>query len=153
MIRQYEQEHVPQIEVPRDFQWSRAVLASLIVGAVLIIVPRGSPWEGLAFSEPVIMGRYFPGMPVGVVWLIHLALSVVYGVVVCRFVASYRIRRALVTAALAGLALYVLNVAVVTAVWHTASTHELPVIFTHIVFGLLTAGAYRGLLRRRAIVT
>src|SRR5438270_13496059 len=111
MIRHYEQRQVPQVETPRIFQWNRAVLAGLIAGAILIIIPRGSPWEGLAFSEPVIMGRYFPGMPVGLVWLVHLALSIVYGMVVCRFVASYRIWRALVTAGLAGLSLYVLNFA------------------------------------------
>jgi hypothetical protein len=151
MTRQYEQPHVPQVEIPRVFQWHQAVLAGLIAGAVLIIVPRGSPWEGLAFSEPVIMGRYFPGTPVGLVWLIHLALAVVYGLVVCRFVASYRIRRALVTAALAGLALYIANLAVVSLIWHANTRHEIPIIFTHIVFGLITTGAYRGLLRRRVI--
>lgn len=153
MARQYVQERVPQVEIPREFQWPRAVLAGLIAGAILIVVPRGSPWEGMAFSEPVIMGRYFPGTAVGLVWLIHLALAIVYGLVVCRFVASYRIWRALVTAGLAGLALYVLNLAVVSLIWHAGPRHEIPVIFTHIVFGLLAAGAYRGLLRRRVIET
>ena len=97
------------------------------------------------------MGRYFPGMPVGLVWLIHLALAIVYGLVVCRFVASYRIQRALVTAGLAGLALYILNFAVVSFIWRAAPRNEVSVVFTHIVFALIAAGAYRGLLRRRVV--
>jgi hypothetical protein len=36
-------------------------------------------------------------------------------------------------------------------IWHANTRHEIPVIFTHIVFGLITTGAYRGLLRRRVI--
>ena len=152
MTRQYSQEPAPQMEIPRGFQWSRAVMVGFIAGAILLIVPRGSPWEGLAFSEPVVMGRYFPGMAVPLVWLIHLGISIVYGVVISRFVASYRIARALVTGALAGLALYILNLAVVKLLWHSGAPNELPVIFTHIVFGLIAAGAYRGLLRRRVIV-
>jgi len=152
MTRQYEQPPVPQVEIPREFQWQRALLAGLIAGAILIILPRGSPWEGMAFSDPVIMGRHFPGTSVPLVWLIHLALAVVYGFVICRFIASYRILRALVTAGLAGLALYILNLAVVSLIWQAGPSHEIPVIFTHIVFGLITAGAYRGLLRRRIAV-
>src|SRR5256885_11751583 len=100
-MRQYEQVRPQEVAPPTRIQWSRAVAAGFIAGAILIIVPRGSPWEGLAFSEPVIMGRYFPGMSVALVWLIYLALSVLYGIVVCRFIASYRIWRALVTACLA----------------------------------------------------
>src|SRR2546430_17220405 len=98
MTRQYEQVRPPELAAPTEIQWGRAIGAGFIAGAILIIVPRGSPWEGLAFSEPVVMGRYFPGMPVGLVWLIHLGLAILYGLVICRFVASYRIARALVTA-------------------------------------------------------
>src|SRR5437762_1586737 len=129
-MRQYEQVRPQEVAPPTRIQWSRAVAAGFIAGAILIIVPRGSPWEGLAFSEPVVMGRYFPGMPVGLVWLIHLGLAIFYGLVICRFVASYRIARALVTAGLAGLALYILNFSVVSFIWHSGGGNEVPVLFT-----------------------
>src|SRR5256885_16783864 len=148
-MRQYEQVRPQEVAPPTRIQWSRAVAAGFIAGAILLIVPRGSPWEGLAFSEPVIMGRHFPGMPVGLVWLIHLAVAILYSLIICRLIASSRIGRALVMAVLVGLVLYVLNLAGVAFIWHAAPTSEVPVIFTHIVFALIAAGAYRGLLRRR----
>ena len=151
-MRQYEQVRPQEVAPPTRIQWSRAVAAGFIAGAILILVPRGSPWEGLAFSEPVIMGRHFPGMAVGLVWLIHLAVAIVYSLVICRLIAPYRIRRALVMAALGGLGLYILNLAVVSFVWQAAPHNEVPVIFTHIVFALIAGGAYRGLLRRTVVI-
>jgi hypothetical protein len=147
-MRRYEHVEPPELENPFRFQPNRAMAAGLIAGAILILIPRGSPWEGMAFSEPVIMGRHFPGLPLSLVWPIHLSLSVVYGLFVCRVVAPYRIRRAIVIAGLAGLVLYVLNLAVAAAVWGVSPSDEIPVVFTHFVFALIAAGAYRGFLRR-----
>jgi hypothetical protein len=67
-------------------------------------------------------------------------------------IATYRIQRALVMAALAGLLLYVINLGVVAFFWGAQGSTEIPVIFTHVVFALITAGAYRGLLKRQAVV-
>jgi hypothetical protein len=150
-MNRYYDENRPRAEIPRTFQPSKALAAGFIAAAILIVVPRGSPWGGLAFSEPVVMGRHFPGIPLGLIWLTQLGLGVVYGFIICRIVATYRIRRALVTAALAGLVLYVVNLAVVSLIWKTASQYEVSVIVTHLVFALITAGAYRGLLRRRIV--
>jgi hypothetical protein len=88
-------------------------------------------------------------MPLALGWLTHLALAVVYALVICRLIACYRIQRALVMGALGGLVLYVLNLTVVALIWRGTAVNEVPVLFTHIVFALITAGAYRGLLRRR----
>jgi len=46
---------------------------------------------------------------------------------------------------------YDLNLAVVAFIWHASPTNEVPVIFTHIVYALIAAGAYRGLLHRRVV--
>ena len=151
MIRRYEHIEPPALENPSQVQWGRAVAAGLIAGAILLVIPRASPWEGMAFSDPVIMGRYFPGTPLALAWLIHLALSIGYGLFICRVVWPYRIRRALVIAGLAGLVVYILNLAIVSFVWGVTGRDEIPVIFTHIVFALFTAGAYRGLLKRKVM--
>ena len=151
MVRQYEHIDPPDLENPGQVEWSKGIIAGLIAGLILIFVPQGSPWSGLAFSEPVVMGRNVPGMSLGLVWLIHLGLSVIYGLVICRVIATYRIRRALVMAGLTGIGLYVINLATVSLIWGVEPQNEISVVFTHIVFALLTAGAYRGLLRRKVV--
>ena len=60
-----------------------------------------------------------------------------------------RRRRAFVTGALAGFVLYAVNFGVVTAFWPWLRGAEFSIVITHIVFGLITAGAYRGLLKRK----
>src|ERR1051325_2711667 len=133
-------------------QWGPALGAGLIAGAVLLVVPAGSPWSILTFSSCVIMGRIVPpetGLPLVGAWLIHLSISVLLGLVISRVVAGLRHWRATVAGALGGLLLYVLNLAMVAVAWPELRGHEFRVVFTHVFFGLIAAGAYRGLLRRR----
>ena len=137
----------------KQVQWGPAVGAGLIAGFVLVIVPRGSPWSSLTFFQPTIMGRSLATSttPLILAWLVHLAVSVVYGLFISRVLVSFAFRRALLTGALLGLILYVINFGVVSLFWHGYRGNELLVVFTHIVFGLICAGAYRGLLRRRVV--
>ena len=52
-----------------------------------------------------------------------------------------------------GLALYVANYGIVSMWLPAMKGNEVPVVVTHIVFGLVAAGAYRGLLRRQVPAT
>jgi len=152
MIKGYEAPHLLEPEEPRSFHLGPALGAGFIAGAILLIVPRGSPWGSLTFFSPVIMGRAVPRsieIPLLVVWMLHLAVSLVYGLIISRTVATLRRRRAFVTGALAGLVLYALNFGVVSALWPSLRGAEFSVVVTHVVFGLITAGAYRGLLKRK----
>jgi len=151
MIKGYEQPHLLEPEEPRRFHISPALGAGLIAGAVLLIVPRGSPWGSLTFFSPAIMGRTVRGVeiPMLLVWILHLGVSVVYGLIISRMVATLRRRRAFVTGALTGLVLCAVNFGVVSAFWPTVRGAEFSVVVTHIVFGLIAAGAYRGLLKRK----
>jgi len=135
-----------------EFQWPAAILAGIIAGAVLLIVPSGSPWSGVTFFSPVIMGRTIPPADLSLVstWLLHLLLSVGYGLVISRIVASFRRGRALLAGALMGMVLYGVNLGLVSAFWLQLRGNEIAIAFTHIVFGLVAAGAYRGLLKRQA---
>ena len=83
------------------------------------------------------------------IYLVHLLISIIYGILIARVVASLRQGRAILTGGLAGLVLYVINFGVVSAFWPEWRGAEVTVVFTHIVFGLIAAGAYRGLLRRK----
>lgn len=128
--------------------------AGFLAGVVLLLAPRGSPWSTLTFFSPVVMGRILPldmQMPIILTWLLHLGLSVIYGLIIARIVAHLTQGRAVATGGLIGLGLYLLNFGMVSALWPQARGSELTVIFTHVVFGLIAAGGYRGLLRRRAV--
>ena len=152
MIKGYESTHFLEPEEPLKFHLGPAFGAGFIAGAILLIVPHGSPWESLTFFSPVIMGRTVPGpteIALLLVWALHLMVSLVYGLIISRIVATLRWRRAFFTGALAGLVLYVVNFGVASALWPWLRGTEFSVIVTHLVFGLITAGAYRGLLRRK----
>jgi len=156
MIRGFESAHPLEPEAGGHVQWPAAFGAGLIAGAILLIVPRGSPWSSVTFFSPIIMGRALRGgleMPLVFVWLVHLAVSVAYGIIISRIISVLTKSRAILTGGLIGLVLYLLNLLVVSLVWPQLRGNELSVIFTHIVFGLVTAGAYRGLLKRKAAPT
>jgi len=152
MIRGFEPARRLEPEGQGHMQWGPALTAGLIAGAILLIVPRGSPWSSVTFFSPVIMGRALPpGMelPVFLVWLLHLGISIVYGLMIARIVAGLTQSRAVLTGGVVVLMLYLVNLVVVAVVWPRWRGSEVSVTITHIVFGLIAAGAYRGLLRRK----
>lgn len=137
---------------PRYFQWLPALEAGFIAGLVLMIVPRGSPWSALTFFAPVVMGRVVPetaGLPLIITKALHLILSIGYGFIISLIVMRITQMRAIIVGAIVGLALYFANLAVFSAAFPEMKGDELTVAFTHIVFGAIAAGAYRGLLWRR----
>jgi len=133
-----------------------AIAAGLIAGVILLIVPHASPWESLTPFMPAILGRVVPaawGVSMLGIIVLHLAISLIYGFIISLAVVNVRELRAVVLGGVIGLALYVVNHGIV-AMWLPAMKgNEISVLITHIVFGLIAAGAYRGLLRRRVPAT
>ena len=78
------------------------------------------------------------------VWTLHLLVSLVYGLIISRIVATLRRRRAFFTGALV---LYAVNFGAVSTIWPWLRGAEFSAVVTHILFGLIKAGAYRGLLK------
>ena len=153
MIRGYETIRHSEPEFQGGFQWTAALGAGLIAGAIFMIAPKGSPWSTLTFFSPIIMGRAatsLSSMPLIVVWFFHLLLSVVYGFVISLVISRLVYRHAVILGAFIGLILYFLNLGIVSLLSPDYRGSELTVLFTHIV-GLIAAGAYRGLLRRRLV--
>jgi hypothetical protein len=154
MIRHYDQVPTTEPEHGGDWQWIAALGAGLIPGVLLLLIPRGSPWAGISFFSFVIMGRPVPAgviMPLPVLCLIHLLIAEVYGLIISLFVSHLTQGRAVLTGGVIGAGLYLINVAVVSWVLPSWRTNEVAVLFTHIVFGLVAGGAYRGLLRRHVV--
>ncbi|HLH55283.1 MAG TPA: hypothetical protein VKY92_16905, partial [Verrucomicrobiae bacterium] len=88
-------------------------------------------------------------MPLPVVCLLHLGIAEVYSLIVSLFVNNVTQTRALLVGGVIGAVLYVCNLAVVRIAFPGWHGNEVAVLFTHIVFGLIVSGAYRGLLKRR----
>ncbi len=133
------------------FQWLPAIEAGLISGIILLILPHASPWEGLTLFTPAIVGRVVPatwGMSNAGIIVLHLAISLIYGILVSLAVMNVRQLRAVLVGGVVGLVLYVISFGIVSLLVPDLRGNEFPVIITHIVFGLVAAGAYRGLLRR-----
>lgn len=85
--------------------------------------------------------------------VLHLALAIIYGVLISFVVSHIRQMAAVLTGGVAGLVLYLINLGVVTLCFPAMRGNEVSVFVTHVVFGLIAAGAYRGLLRRKVSVT
>ena len=150
MIRGFEPKR-PAPEPRPKWQWGPALAAGVIAGLVLLVVPRASPWSGLTIFSRVFMGRMVPasaGVPVAVVWLGHLALSLAYGLAVAGVAARWTQGKALLAGGLTGLALYGANYLVISHLLPAMLGGEGGVALAHFFFGLIAAGAYRGLLRR-----
>lgn len=152
MIKGFERpQRVDAIET-RHWQAVPAMAAGLIAGVILLVVPHASPWEGLTSFSPAILGRVVPpawNLGVFLVVILHLALSVIYGLIVSFAVINIREMTAVLVGGVVGLLLYLLNLGAVSLWFPAMRGSEVSVIVTHAVFGLIAAGAYRGLLRRK----
>ena len=118
----------------------------------MMILPHASPWTGITSFNPAIVGREPPlnwTLPVFCVILLHLALSLAYGFIISLYVIHFRELRAVFMGGMAGVLLYLLNFATISFFLPTMRGNEVSVLLTHAVFGLIAAGAYRGLLRRK----
>jgi|GEM_PF-1807462 hypothetical protein len=139
-------------ETGNHIQWMAVLGASLIAGFVLLVVPRASPWSGLTFFAPVVMGRVVPeelGMPVVLSKLFHLGLSLLYGFVIALVVSRITKLWAVLAGAVLGGLLYLVNFAFFRTAFPQMLGDEWVVAFAHFFFGGIMGGAYRGLLRRR----
>jgi hypothetical protein len=152
MIKGFEQPQRTEPIEKNHWQAMPAVAAGLIAGVILLIVPHASPWEGLTSFTPAIMGRVPPSTWGGGVFMVvalHLVLSLIYGVIMSFAVMNVREMTAVLTGGAVGLLLYVLNLGAISMWFPAMRGSEVSVIVTHAVFGLIAAGAYRGLLRRK----
>ena len=141
----------------RSVQWGKAVQAGLIVGAVLFLLSRGIPWIGSGAIDPAIMGReVVPGEQASSalflgVMVVHLAVAVVYALIIASIVNGFRPTIAGMVGGIIGVILYFLSYAVFGFFTEPAATQrEWTPLLLHLAFGIITAEAYKGLARRPA---
>jgi hypothetical protein len=90
------------------------------------------------------------GISLFTTYVLHMALSLVYGVIISWVLTSVTRLWAIVVGGFVGLILYLINLGVVAAWFPRGRGNEVSVLIAHVVFGLIAGGAYRGLLRRKA---
>ena len=131
----------------RFIDFKAALGAGLAVGLVIALFPRGSPWSGTTFFAPTVMGRAMgePGGSFLGAMLPHLSLAIGYAIMIGLAVERLRRVKAVLAGALVGCILSLINWAVFTFLVKDGTGRESVVFFTHIAFGLICAGAYKGL--------
>ena len=107
----------------RDVQ----LTAALVMGSAILAQPPTPQWNTLLVAT-----------------LVHFALSVAYAIILVQLLKSMRATPALLTGALFGLTLYVVNLYGMTLLfpWFAVS-RDWVTLLAHIVFGIALAGGYR----------
>jgi hypothetical protein len=151
---QYETDR-PATSYFRAVRWQDGAVAGLIVGLILFFLSRGIPWIGSGAIDPAILGREVApgqhptsGFFLGILSL-HLLVCVLYGLIIAAIVNGFRPVVAGFMGGLAGLILYFLDFAIFSAMFNGAADREWSSVMMHIVFGIVTAEAYKGMTRRR----
>ncbi len=139
--------------------WSKAILAGLIGGAVflaleMILVPLiggGSPWGPPRMIAAIGLGKDvlpppadFAFVPVMTAMVIHFILSMIFGVILAFVISRFNLGIAVLVGAIFGLILYFINFYGFTAIfpWFAMARNSIT-IFTHIVFGAVSAWVYK----------
>ncbi len=127
--------------------FNSAMSAGLLIGLLIALFPRGSPWSGMTFFSPTVMGRTLPELGGSFLFSLgaHLALSVGYAIIIALVVDKLRRFKAVIAGGIVAAALFLLNWAVFKFLVTDGATRESLVLFTHVAFGLMTAASYKGL--------
>ena len=150
MIRGYQPRVETEPEGHGRFQWGPALLSGLIAGVILLFAPRANPWSAQTLFSPVVMGRTLQ-VAYPLAWLLHLSVSLIYGLIVARVVARLELPKAIMAGAATTVLLYFVNLGIVSGLFPELRGNELSVFVVHLAFGLIAAGAYRGLLKRTVV--
>lgn len=142
-----------------------AVLGGIIAGVVfvaleMLMVPMflgGSPWGPPRMIAAIAMGRdvlpppaTFDGGIFAMAVLIHMVLSIILGLVFALLAKGRSMGMAILIGAVFGLAVYLINFYLMTAVfpWFAEARNWVS-IFAHVVFGVVLGWAYAAMTRLR----
>jgi hypothetical protein len=140
----------------RPVQWWTGIKAALALAVLFWLVSRGIPWASSGAVSPTVLGREikYPGsldsnLSMTAI-LLHFVSCVVYASVMMPLIHRFRYGSAALIGAGMGILLYLLNLAIFTIIGGGAPySREFPVLVTHLAFGLIFTGVYKGLVKRR----
>lgn len=140
----------------RPVQWITGLKAALAIGLIFWLVARGIPWAPSGLVSPTVMGREIkpPGAidfsAAGLASALHLLCAVIYGFIMMPMIHRFHYSNAWLIGGALGIILYLANLAAFALIGGGAPySRELPVFVTHLAFGIIFTGAYKGLVKRR----
>ena len=138
--------------------WGAAVLAGVIGGAIDWLLSHGIPWFTSGLITPTFMGREIQslagrdGYGTAMMLLAQVAVGIGYALVLAPVVTHLRGIWAISLGGLLGLVLYAINFGVFHFVTRAEwSGSEGSVIVSHVVFGMIVAGIYKGIAARKFV--
>lgn len=146
-----------KVQVRHLVDWKAAIIAGLIAGVVFLLVllvayslSGGEPGTVFRFIGAIVLGREVLPPPAtldaGVVITavtLHLALSIIYSLVLAFIIHRWRMLISITGGALFGLALYLINLFALTTLfaWFYP-IRAWPFALLHILFGAVAGGVY-----------
>lgn len=149
----------------RRIDWQSAVWAGVIAGAVFMMmemvlvwmVMGMSPWAPPRMMAAMVLGKQvlpppadFSFVVMTVAMMIHIPLSIVYGLILASAVHRLQMGAAVLAGMVFGVMLYLVNfylVATLLFPWFTEARNWISVV-SHVVFGVVLAGVYVAMRRR-----
>jgi hypothetical protein len=123
------------------------IYAGLSVGALFLFVAQGSPWTSLGVPMSVMGRVVFSPNLVGALFfttILQLAMALLYTWVIASLVYRLQVMAAVAAAAFISLALYGANYLIFRVLLNGVPGAEHTVLFTHLAFCMIAAGAYKG---------
>src|SRR5688572_17179485 len=140
----------------RPVQWATGIKAALGIAAIFWLVTRGIPWAPSGLVSPTVMGREIkdPGSLSSslaiVAILLHFVSALIYSSIMIPLIHRFCYSNAWLIGAAFGIVLYLVNLAAASIFAGGAPySRELPVFITHLAYGVVFTGAYKGLVKRR----
>jgi hypothetical protein len=140
----------------RPVDWGAGIKAALGIAAIFWLVTRGIPWAPSGLVSPTVMGREikYPGALdtnlAGIATILHFVSALVYAAIMMPLIHRFCYNNAWMIGAGMGLVTYLLSLAAFALFGDAAPySRELPVLITHLAFGIVFTGAYKGLVKRR----
>jgi hypothetical protein len=146
-------------EAPRGqpVRWKAAWWAGLIAAGLFFMVSRGIPWSS-GVPTPTVVGRELQSPEIVsssaslAAAALHVFVSILYALAMAPLIHRMRTMPAVLTGALIGCVLYLINHLIFTEFLTPAPGQRESVAFlTHIAFGMVAAAVYKGLSQRRAV--
>ena len=147
--------------------WRAAIVSGLIVGVAALLIPLiayplitgGTPWTVFRFIAGIALGSgvlppptTFDALSVVVGLAIHLALSVIYTVVLALIIHRWGILIGLLVGALFGVALFLINLFTFARLFEWFyPLRSWPFLLLHVFFGAAAGGLYELLERDRYV--
>ena len=145
----YAKQYEERVPLRGRFELKAAIASGLIAGGILYLLPQGIPWAGLSSGWHVVMGR--PILHLGVMGTLtmHIAVALIYALILAWITEKYRGLQAVLVGALVSLPIYLVNYAIISVAFPHLIGGEGRVGAAHLLFSLFAVAVFKGITSQR----